>query len=157
MFSTPETRALPLTNYVLNDHLDCPQGHVSTWYLVRRASTPLIWWDRLEEVLDRREQFHRVQDTLLEILRNVPRQLPDTLQHQLRNLGFLGVNVSPVGRERLDDPQQEREQCTARGCSVISDGAEKKTYRNMDILLPVANSRKMIMLMNRERSLTLVS
>ncbi len=40
---------------------------------------------------------------------------------------------------------------------MTSDSSRVPAYRKMDILLPVANKRRMIILMNRDRSLTLPS
>lgn len=63
-------------------------------------------------MLDGREQLDRVQHMLLQVLRDIPRKLPDTLQDQFSNLGFLRVRAGPVRRERFDNPQQQSEQPT---------------------------------------------
>lgn len=95
-----------LTNYMLNDDLDGPQGHVTTWHLVCCTSTPLIWWHGLQEVLDGWEQLHRIKDMLLQVLGDIASELPYTLEHELRNLGLLRVGTCPVGREWLDNAEK---------------------------------------------------
>lgn len=51
---------MELTDYMLYDDLDGPQRHVTAWHLIRRTSTPLIWWHGLQEVLNGWEQLHRI-------------------------------------------------------------------------------------------------
>ena len=55
-----EANRMELTDYMLYDDLDGPQRHVTAWHLIRRTSTPLIWWHGLQEVLNGWEQLHRI-------------------------------------------------------------------------------------------------
>jgi hypothetical protein len=49
------------------------------------------------------KQFHRVESLLLEVLRDVSCQLPDAFEDKFSNFELLGLRVSSVSRERLDD------------------------------------------------------
>ena len=64
---------------MLDDDFNGPQRHVSARNLIGRTCTPLVRRDRLEEVLDGREQLYRIQGLLLEILGNISGQFPDAL------------------------------------------------------------------------------
>ena len=58
----------------------------------------------MQEVLDGREQLHRVEEVLLQILRDTPREFPDALQDKFGDFGFLGVGSGAICGERFYDP-----------------------------------------------------
>ena len=91
-----------LTNDVLNDNLHSPERHVTTRHAVCSTSAPLIWRHSLQEMLNRREQLHRVKFQICQVLRNVSGQFPDALQNELGDLGFLGVSTRAIRWERSD-------------------------------------------------------
>ena len=92
-----------LTDNVLDDDLDCPEGHVTARHLVRRPCPPFIRRYRLQEVLNGGEQLDRVKRCLLQVQGNIPGQLPHTLQDKLCDLGLLRIWRSLITGERLHD------------------------------------------------------
>lgn len=98
-----------LTNNMLDDDLHSPERHVATRYAVGSTSAPLVRRYCLQEVFNRREQFYWVKFQICEVLRNIPGQFPNALQNKFRDLGFLGISVRAVRRERSDYLKEESE------------------------------------------------
>lgn len=109
-------------------------------------------------MLDCWEQLNGVKSLLVEVLRNIPCQFPDTFQDKFSHLGLLRVWRCPATGERLDNLQEQGEQRTESRINILRQYCDfSAPYRKTDILLPVANIRRMIMLMKRDRSFTRVS
>ena len=62
-------------------------------------------------MLDGREELDRVQRFVRQVLRNIPRELPNAFEDELGDARLLRARRCTVARERLDDPQ---EQCKER-------------------------------------------
>lgn len=99
-----------LTNYMLDDHLDCTQRHVTAGNLVCSSCAPFVRRNRLQEMLDRREQFNWIQLAFAEILRNIPSQLPDTFQYQFSNLSLFRICQNTITGKWLDNLEKKRKQ-----------------------------------------------
>ncbi len=141
---------------MLDYDFNSSQRHIPAGNLVGGARAPLIGRYGLQEMLDSREQFHRIQFLLRKILGDVTGQFPNAFENQFCNFGFPRVRCRAVAWERLYYLEKKIKQ--GPGTKVVSGINTVRTstsdfYLKMDILRPVANRRNIIMLIKRERSL----
>lgn len=92
---------------MLDDDLDSPERHITTWDFIGSSGAPFIGRNGLKEMFNAGKQFHRVQLLFRKILRNTARQLPNTLQDQLCDLGLPRIRCSSIARKRFDDLEQQ--------------------------------------------------
>ena len=88
---------------MLNNHFDCPQGHIAARDFICCPRSPIIRRYRLEELLNSREQLDRIQRLRLQIIRYVASQFPDAFEDQLCDFGFSGLGAGTIHWEWFDD------------------------------------------------------
>ena len=71
-----------LTIDMLNQHLDCPQRHITQWNTAQRPLLPFLWFDDDQEVLENTEEICCPQLSFPQIGLCASRPLPNALQNE---------------------------------------------------------------------------